>query len=270
MKVKISIIIVFLALAFSGFTQQKSAVRFLKKVDKSLKKLESVSYDAVYFYKDPMENDTLKIEGNLKYATNPRDVFFGYDLTYNNENYFDTYYSLGKSYRIIHQSKKIYPKRFLDPKKIEINNGPFSGNQGDRLFDSFFKNKNYITNLLNNNSLILTKIKNRFCADTIHIQANYISQNTSFSADTIWDLKYDFFFDRKTKLPLQIIRSGVTNNGEFFSKISFSYSAINQDSIRDYFISYQLPNDYERVGVKVKKKHIAKTLEIIGIMCPLH
>lgn len=263
MIVKRSIFIGFLLLAFTGFSQQKSAIRFLNKVDKSLKKLKSISYVATYYYKDPMDSDTLIIKGNLKYSVNPRDVFFGYDVWYENEHFFDTYYSLGKSYRIVHKSKKIYPKRFLDPKKVDLNNGPFSENPSDGLFDNIYKNKNYIHDLLYNNSLIFNKIKTGICADTIRIQGNYISQNTSFSIDTIWDLKYDFFFDRKTKLPIKIIRSGVTNKGDYYSKIAFSYLAINQDSIRDYFISYQLPNNYEKIGGKVKKNRIAVPLESI-------
>ena len=263
MDAKRLIIMFFLGLSLSGIAQQGQARRFLKRADKSLKKLQSISYDAELLYKGSGDIDTLQFEGNLKYSTNPRDVFYGYDLLYNNGTFFDAFYSLGKSYRIIHQSKKIYTKRFLDPKKIDRNTGPFSENSEDGLFDDYFRDKNFVSNLLQNKSLIINKIRNGFCNDTVHIIIKYTSQNTTFKADTIWDLKLAFLFDRKTKLPIQIIRTGKTNRGSYFSKVSFSYNAINQDSIPDFFIGYQLPDDYELVGKQVIKRHIAKPLEHI-------
>jgi len=252
---KRSILIIFLAVATSGFSQQKSAVRFLKRADKALQKLQSVSYVASYLFKSPTDVDTLGFNGKITYALNPRDVFFGYDLRCENENYFDAYYTLGKSYTFIHQDKKIYPKRFLDPKKVVIKKGPFLNSPSNNIFDEYFKNKAFISSMLSDNSLIFKKHKSHFCADTIHITAEYTKQNTDFFSDTIWDFKIDFYFDRKTKLPLLIQRAGLSDKGSYFSKISFTYQAINQDSIHDFFIGYRFPDDYELVEPKIKKKH---------------
>ena len=249
-----------MAVALSGFGQQKSAIRFLKRADKTLKKLQSVSYDTDYLFKGPGDKDTLVFHGNLNYAANPRDFFFGYDVYCRVGDYYDAYFSLGKSYRIIHQNKKIYPKRFLDPKKINLKQGPFSSNQGDNIFDEYFRDKNFISDKLSDKSLIFNRIKTRICSDTIHIIIRSVSQNTNFLSDTVYNLKYDFYFDRKTKLPLIIIRTGTSDKGSYYSKISFSYHGINQDSIHENFIAFRLPDDYELVENKPKKNHTQITV----------
>ena len=268
MKLNTGILLIFFIwISGYGFAQQKPAVRFLKRADKTLGRLQSLTYTATYDYKGPADNDTISFNGQISYSLNPRDIFFGYDILFENKSYFDAYYSLGKSYILIHKDKKIYPKRFLDPRKTIVKNGPFLNNPAENIFDEYFKNKNYLSELLNDKSLIFRKTKAKICADTIRITAEYITQNTEFLPDTLRDLKIEFFFNRKTKLPLIIQRTGISNKGSYFSRISFSYQSINQDSVHDFFIGYQLPDDYEIVEPKTKKNHGNKD-KIIKIPAP--
>ena len=112
MKLNTGILLIFFIwISGYGFAQQKPAVRFLKRADKTLGRLQSLTYTATYDYKGPADNDTISFNGQISYSLNPRDIFFGYDILFENKSYFDAYYSLGKSYILIHKDKKIYPKR---------------------------------------------------------------------------------------------------------------------------------------------------------------
>jgi cytochrome oxidase Cu insertion factor (SCO1/SenC/PrrC family) len=235
--------------------KQASAVRYLKKVERKLKKTETVSYNSVVEYKGTGDSDTLKYKASLKYSVNPRDFFFGYDLWYSDGKYYSAYYSLGKSYNISHIGKKIYFRRFLDPKKTDLKAGPFGDAVQGKGFAVFLKDKDFFGSVISDDSYRIRKISKGLCPDTVHIRAEYILQNTEITTDTLWDFAYDFYFDRKSRFPVMIVASGKSSGGSFYSKVCFEDIVLNSDDTRNFFLSYRLPADYALIKPKVRKTH---------------
>ncbi len=235
--------------------KQAAAVRFLKKAGKKIKKTESISYYAKGFYKNPATPDTIRFSASVKYALNPRDFFYGYDLWIDDGKYLQNLYSLGRIYTIDNKNKKIYSKRLLDPKKIDIEKGPFSKNITVRSFPAFLKNKEFFEQIINNADARIVKISHGFCNDTVEIDVDFNSKNVVIDADTFYDFGYKFLLNRKTAFPFSVSTRGQSNYGSFFSSVNFTRPAIDSSSTLDFFLSYSLPAGYSEIKTDLTKKH---------------
>lgn len=229
---------------------QKSALRYLNKANNAMVKNKVLSYNAKLKVKEAMQYETLEIEGKVRMRRNKSDIFFGYDL-WIETRMMTSYYSLGKFYRIDHFNKNIYPGRYLDPAKVNQSDGPFNQGQNDMLFDVLLHPDSALIRLMDNKNLVFTKTKNGCFGDTITITARDITGQTIWNTDTLSGYKTQIMFDRKTKLPIQIIRKGLGRYSNFYWDMEITPESIDEDSIGDFFYLFRLPMDYKMIGPDV-------------------
>lgn len=251
MKVFYSVVILVLLLSSNLDAQkQKSAIRFLKKVENKMYNKHAIKYLAILEIKETSSNDTLKIEGEISFRKNKSDVFFGYDVLI--QTYMMTsYYSLGKYYRIDNINKKVYPGRYLDPAKVSKRKGPFNQSQMDQLFISFLVYDSAFQDIINDPKYILSKHTNGICDDSISIIAKDLTGKPIINNDTLMNYNMTFYFDRKTKFPIEITNEGIGYWSNFYWNLSLKPIEVEDDSMDYFFFLYGWPSDFELVENEV-------------------
>jgi thiol-disulfide isomerase/thioredoxin len=229
---------------------QKSIIRFLIKSEKQSLKKHTYSYSAKLSIKEPLQVDTFKSKGQVMFSQNRSDIFFGYDL-FVQTDVINSYYTFGKYYRIDNYNQKIYPGRFLDPKKITKNKGPFFQSQSDHLLSPFLRSDSMYWNLIHNPKYVLSRGRTSFCSDTILIVAKELTGHATVNNDTLMSYTIEYKFDRKTKLPIQITKKGVGKWSDYYWNLEMTPNDISEDSVVRFFYSYKFPNNFEMVENEV-------------------
>jgi thiol-disulfide isomerase/thioredoxin len=251
---KFIILILCILIGQGVFSQsQKAAQRFLQKVDKALGKREAHSYKATLTIKESLVVDTFSMEGKVYLLKNAKDRFFGYNLWIETD-LFSSFYLQGKYYMIDNINRKIYPGKFLDPKKVDRQKGPFFRSKSDKLFDEFLHPDSAFYRLSQDPSYVLEIERNGFCSNTIIVRARNISGRVVKNIDTLSGFLIEMEFDRKTKMPLRISRKGLGAWSNFYHSIEFQHEELSNDTLFNFFNEFLLNTDFEIIQPKVDKK----------------
>ncbi|MBN2746411.1 MAG: TlpA family protein disulfide reductase [Bacteroidales bacterium] len=225
-------IIVFWLIVFAYVSQGQSdrhAEKFLlKAASKNLRKSSS-AYELVASTSNP---DTVAIF----WRKNKSDIFFGYDALIRNAES-TAYYSLNSRFVINHVSKTIDKKKFLDPKKVSSEQGPFDSTSFDIYFSEFLRPDSSLWFLVEDSSFVFSKKATWFLSPNVFIEMEIKgnSENRVLASE-----RSVFKYKRWRK---QLVRmESKTESGSY--GVDVKSLGITSDSISGYISGFTLPNNY--------------------------
>jgi len=238
-------IVIFCLMVSAFFVQaqnSRNAQRFLlKAAAKNLKKSHN-SYQII-------PNSTIQDTISVSWKKNPSDVFFGYDAFISNSDS-TAYYSLDSRFLLYHSTKTIDKKKFLDPKLINPNLGPFDSTGYSLYFSEFLRPDSSLWLLVKDTSLVFGKRASWFLSSKVEIEI----QKKSFSTSQGSNPKRIILTYKRHKKKIVRIENNLNSTAYGAEIVSSSFDS---DSIENLFTDFSLPNTY------VFKQSSSKTKDTI-------